>query len=64
MADGSNAHFDAALTDAEDARGLGAKLRSFAKVNPRFAPNLARTMLARRDHAVVDAFTPQRGGRL
>ena len=41
MADGSTTNFDAELTDAEDARGLGAKLRSFAKVNPRFAPNLA-----------------------
>ncbi len=56
MADGSNPNFDAALTDADDARGLGAKLRSFAKVNPRFAPDLARTMLAKRDHSVVEAF--------
>jgi hypothetical protein len=46
---GPIANFDAELTDAEDARGLGDKLRSFAKVNPRFAPELARTMLARRD---------------
>jgi hypothetical protein len=56
MADGSTPNFDAELTDAHDARGLGAKLRSFAKVNPRFAPDLARTMLARRDHTVVEAF--------
>src|SRR6478752_5554196 len=56
MADGSNPKFDAALTDAEDARGAGDKLRSLTKVNPRFAAALARTMLAKRDLAVVDAF--------
>jgi hypothetical protein len=42
MADGSTTNFDAELTDAHDARGLGAKLRSFAKVNPRFGPHHAR----------------------
>jgi hypothetical protein len=56
MADGSNPNFDAVLTDAEDARGAGDKLRSLTKINPRFAANLARTMLAKRDHAVVEAF--------
>ncbi len=57
MADGSNPAFDAELTDAVDARGAGAKLRSLGKINPRFASQLARTMLAKtRDHDSAGQF--------
>jgi len=58
MADGSNTAFDAELTDAVDARGAGAKLRSLGKINPRLAPQLARTMLAKaRDNDSAGAFS-------
>ena len=47
-------HFDA---ETVTHRGGLSKLRSLTKVNPRLAPNLAKTMLGGpRDHAVVEAF--------
>lgn len=58
MADGSTPAFDAELTDAVDARGAGAKLRSLGKINPRLAPQLARTMLGKaRDNESAPAFS-------
>ena len=54
MADGTDMNFDA---ETVTHRAGFAKLRSLTKINPRLAPNLARTMLGgQRDHAVVEAF--------
>lgn len=54
MADGTDMHFDA---ETVTHRAGFAKLRSLTKINPRLAPNLAKTLLGgQRDAAVVEAF--------
>ncbi|KSB91336.1 hypothetical protein AS593_23830 [Caulobacter vibrioides] len=57
MVDVSNAAFDAESDNGRNGRGIGAKLRSLGKINPRLAYHLADTMLVKsRDHDTAPAF--------